>query len=146
MASTKTYFQDLALFNHTSPFGMTYEAITPYALAWLLSCVSALPLWHHATPVTPSELTRLLHQSCQGAIFRKKSFCGGHFSNIVLKWARIWKNQGGEAVEQPFQESREQAERLRRWAYPGSQAVRPGMKARRRQWHARVRRRHRIAI
>jgi hypothetical protein len=37
--------------------------------------------------------------------------------------------EGGEAMEQPFQESREHAGRLGRWAHPGSRAVRPGTKA-----------------
>jgi hypothetical protein len=37
MASTKTYFQGFALLSRASPFGATYEAVTPCALARLQS-------------------------------------------------------------------------------------------------------------
>jgi hypothetical protein len=72
---------------------------TSYALERLPSHTSALPLWHHATPVAPRELVRLLHQSRQGARF-KKSFDGDHFSNIVLKRVRIWKTIGERRGEE----------------------------------------------
>jgi hypothetical protein len=49
MNPTKTYFHDLSLLSHASPFGVTYVAVAPCSLASLLNHASAPTVWHHKT-------------------------------------------------------------------------------------------------
>jgi hypothetical protein len=60
-------FPNPALLSHVSLVGMTYEGVTPSALAWLRGLVHAwASMWRHVS-ITPVRLARLSHSACWGA-------------------------------------------------------------------------------
>jgi hypothetical protein len=98
-----------------------------------------------ASPHRPPPHVPRTHQTqwmrCRGDI---TAAADGWPSKVQLAQEGKWGGRGGGGAA--VWESIEQAVRLGRWAHLGSRAVGPGAKARRRRWHARVRRRRRIAI